>query len=313
MAYGTDGVFEMKAILLVSVAACLWGTVGVADRLMTGAPRLDPTLAGLSRTALGAACLLTLAALLVSARPVWKALPIHLLLVFGIAGAVFQTCLFAAFDRVGVTITVAVTVAGPAALVSIGDAAWNRRLPEPVAAVAIAVAIAGLLVAFSGRGPASIDWQGVALLLGAAAAFSVVAACARSLSAKVHPLHAAGLGLLVTTGCLAVLALARGGADPDDLAALPARDIAILGYTGVVATGGAYLAFVAGMGLSRSPTAGIAATLIEPGVAALLAAVVLQERLTPDQANGCALMLGSIVFLALAEGRAATRQSDAVR
>jgi drug/metabolite transporter, DME family len=67
------------------------------------------------------------------------------------------------------------------------------------------------------------------------------------------------------------------------------------------------------MRLSRSPTAGIAATLIEPGIAALLAAVVLHERLTLQQANGCALMLGSIVFLALAESRAARRPADVPR
>ncbi|HVL22257.1 MAG TPA: DMT family transporter [Amaricoccus sp.] len=297
----------MKAVLLVSLAASLWGTVGVANRLMTGTPPLDPTLAGLSRTGLGALCLLALASILVTVRPAWRSLPVGRLLAFGLAGAVFQVCLFAAFDVVGVTITVAVTVAGPAALVSIGDAAWNRRLPAPAATIAVAVATAGLLVALTDRpdgGQVAIGWRGIALLLLATSAFAIVAACARSLGAILHPLHAAGLGLLFTTGTLAVLAVAAG-VDPGHLAALGARDVGILAYTGVAATGGAYLAFVTGMSLSRSPTTGIAATLIEPGIAALLAAVVLDERLTPQQANGCALMLGSIVLLAGAEGRAA--------
>ena len=52
---------------------------------------------------------------------------------------------------------------------------------------------------------------------------------------------------------------------------LPALDIAILAYTGVAATGGAYLAFVIGMHLSRTAASRLAATLIEPGVGALLA------------------------------------------
>ena len=254
-----DGVFAMKAILLVSLAACLWGTVGVADRLMTGAPRLDPTLVGLSRTALGAAlpphpCRLPRDR---PARP-GKRCRSTSFCVRHRRGR-FQTCLFAAFDRVGVTITVAVTVAGPAALVSIGDAAWNRRLPEPVAAVAIAVAIAGLLVALAarrqragqhrlaGRRPPSRRRR--CLLrrrrLRPLAQRQVSTPCTPPASASSSRLDASPSSRS-----------ARGGADPDDLAALPARDTAILAYTGVVATGGAYLAFVAGMGLSRSPTAG---------------------------------------------------------
>jgi len=298
----------MKAIALVSIAAVLWGTVGVANRLMGGSPRLDPALAGLSRTALGAACLLAVGALVVAPRPGWRTLPYWALLVFGVAGAVFQTCLFAAFESVGVTVTVAVTVAGPAALVAIGDASWNRRRPEPMTAISIAMASVGLVAALAGdprqASPGVVGWQDTALLLVAASAFAIVAATARGLGAAVGPLHAAGFGLLVTALALTAVALLRGRVDPGTLAALPARDMAILAYTGVVATGGAYLAFVAGMRLSRTSTTGIAATLIEPGVAALLAALVLHERLSPLQANGCVLMVAAIAFLAVAESRA---------
>ncbi|PJN93481.1 multidrug DMT transporter permease, partial [Amaricoccus sp. HAR-UPW-R2A-40] len=48
----------MAGLLLVGLAAILWGTVGVATNLMTAPSALDPALAGLSRTALGAASLL---------------------------------------------------------------------------------------------------------------------------------------------------------------------------------------------------------------------------------------------------------------
>lgn len=81
---------------------------------------------------------------------------------------------------------------------------------------------------------------------------------------------------------------------------LPARDFVILGYTGMVATGGAYLAFLLGMQASPSATAGIASTLIEPGVAALLAALILDERLNVAQGLGCLLMVAAVAILAFA-------------
>ena len=83
----------MKALFFVSLAAGLWGTVGVANRLMTGTPHLDPALAGLTRTTLGALCLLAIALAMRLPRPAWGRKPLLVLLAFGFAGAVFQICL----------------------------------------------------------------------------------------------------------------------------------------------------------------------------------------------------------------------------
>ena len=295
----------MKPLLLVSLAAALWGTVGVANRLMSGPP-LDPALAGLIRTALGGICLLAIAALMGLPRPAWRQVPLGMLVVFAVAGAVFQVCLFAAYDVVGVTVTVAVTVVGPAALVAVGDAVWNRQPPELGAAAAIAVAAVGVILALLGgdrpAGPPLVAWGGVALLVAAVAAFAIVAVAARALGAAMPVLQGVGLGLVVTALALTAVVLVRED-DLSVLAALPARDLMILGYTGLIATGGAYLAFALGMCLSRSPTVGIAPTLIEPGVAAVLAALVLRERLGPGEAAGCGLMLAGMIMLGMSEWR----------
>lgn len=173
----------MRGLILVCIAAGLWGTVGVANRLMTQAPPLDPALSGLSRTALGGACLLVAAAISGIGRPVWTRQSSRLIGLFGMAGALFQTCLFAAFDRAGVTMTVAVTVAGPAVLVAIADAVWHRRPPEVWSGLAIAVATVGVIVALAG-GPAPTQrpgfaWDAACLLLVAAGAFALVAIAAR--------------------------------------------------------------------------------------------------------------------------------------
>jgi DME family drug/metabolite transporter len=142
---------------------------------------------------------------------------------------------------------------------------------------------------------------GAALLIAASVAFAVVAATARTLAGRLHALRATGLGLAATAGALALVVLARREVELADLGALPGRDLGILIYTGVAATGGAYFAFVLGLHLSRSAGAGLAATMIEPGVAALLAALVLHERLDLSAAAGCALMLAAMVILFAAE------------
>jgi len=297
-------------ILLVGIAAGLWGTVGVANGLMVERAAVDPVTVGLTRTALGALSLLLAAEVL---RMPWTdrgRLPLTLLAAFGTAGAVFQICLFAAFAQVGVTITVAVTVCAPVVLVAAGEALWRRRAPEAPAAAAIVVASAGVLLTLLGTrgvlgGDEAINPRGIALLAAASVAFAVVAASGRGMARSLHPLRATGLGLATTAGVLGVAVLALPRPAMIELGALPGRDLGILLYTGVAATGGAYLAFVLGLRQSRSAAAGLAATLIEPGVAALLAALILHERLTAREALGCGLMLGAMVVLFSAERRAA--------
>ena len=300
----------MTGIVLVCLAAFLWGTVGVANSLMTGGTAVDPAVVGLARTSLGAASLMLAAVMLRLPWPARRELPIVPIAVFGLAGAVFQTLLFAAFRHVGVTVTVAVTVCAPVVLVTIGDAAWRRRVPDRGVALAVAVASVGVLLALpqgvrpAGAEAAALDPLGISLLAGASVAFAIVAATARLLARRLHPLRAAGLGLGASAAALGVAVAIGEGAALPALARLPRADIAILAYTGIAATGCAYLAFVLGMHLSRSASAGLAATLIEPGVAALLAALVLREHLTINQLAGCSLMMGAMVLLFAAERRA---------
>jgi DME family drug/metabolite transporter len=300
--------------MLTSLAGGLWGTVGVASSLMHVGGALDPAVSGLVRTALGAASLLGAAAML---RVPWGAgpLPLRLVALFGFAGAVFQTCLFAAFVEAGVTITVAVTVCAPVALVAAWDAAWNRTWPEPGALVAIVLASGGVVLAVGGGAvvglAGEVGARGAALLAVASVAFAVVAASARALGGRLHPLRGAGLGLSATATALAVIVLLRRDAAMAPLGALPVRDLAILAYVGIVATGVAYLSFVLGLALSRSASTGLVATLIEPGVAALLAAAVLQERLAPSEALGCVLMVAAMLVLLRAEKKpTACKASD---
>jgi drug/metabolite transporter, DME family len=77
------------------------------------------------------------------------------------------------------------------------------------------------------------------------------------------------------------------------------RFVLVLGYLGVVPTALAYILYFYGMQLSRSATSGIAATLVEPAVAALLAAGSLGEYLSPAAWLGIACLAVAAAILGL--------------
>jgi drug/metabolite transporter, DME family len=304
----------MGGLLLICVAAVLWGTVGVASRFMSNPDFADPAVIGFIRTFLGGGVLLTAAWALGTPTPPLRRLPWRGLLAFGIAGAVFQVCLFAAFHRVGVTVTVAVTVCGPVVLVAIGDALWRRCTPDARVCFAIAIASAGILVARPDpqAGAAAfrtVDGTGIGLLAAASISFAVLAVVARSMSNHLRPIRSAGLGLGATALALAGYVVLTRGPAGFHLTAPAGRDLLVLAYIGVAATGGAYLAFVLGMQLGRSAATSLAATLIEPGVAALLATIILGERLSRPESLGCLMMAVAMVMLCAAERRAGASAS----
>jgi DME family drug/metabolite transporter len=302
----------MSGVLLVCVAACLWGTVGIATALMSPGSRADPILLGLLRCLLGAMLLLASAWALRLPWPGLHGLPRREIVIFGLSAAAFQLCLFAAFATVGVTVTVAVTVCVPVLLVAMAEALRTRAVPEWGIVLAIGLGAVGVVLAVPG-GSASVPTPngglvGAALLGGASLAFVALAWATRAISRRVDPVLTAGLGLAAAAvPLLGARMIFAGAEDLPILDGLTARDLWILLYIGLAATGVAYLAFATGLNRCSSAAAGLAATMIEPGVAALLAALVLGERLSPIVLAGCGLMLMAMVLLARVERRRAAR------
>ena len=311
-----DFVARLRPLLglgLICLAAALWATVGVASGMMRSGARVDPAVAGLLRTGLGAIGVLAVSALAcrTGAASAVRRLPLAALFAFGVAGAVFQIALFAAFDHVGVTITVAVTVCAPPLILAAADACLGGRGQGMALFAALALATAGVALVSLGRPDAALlagalDWRAIWLLATASVAFAGVAAAARAMARRMHPLPAAGLGLAATAAALALVVCPTqtGAVALAALGGLYWSDWVILGYIGIAATGGAYVAFVYGLRLCRSASVGFAATMIEPALAALLAAAVLQERVSLAAAIGCVLMLVAIGALTWSEHRA---------
>lgn len=275
---------------------------------MDNARALSPDSLGLMRTAIGAVVLLAGAAVtgqMARGRP----LPLGPLLVFGIAGAVFQLCLFRAFRDIGVTITVAVTVCLPPLIVAVADAVTARRAPCALVLLALALAAGGvcaIVLPSGGAAPVrAVSAEGWGLLLAASLAFSAVAMSARRAAQVLHPLFGTGLGLAVCAGVLPLFSVAAGTFSLAPVAGLGRSDLLILLYLGLVATGGAYLAFSVGLRLCRSSGSGLVASMIEPMLAALLAAHLLKEHLRPAELAGCTAVVLAMVLVWRAENRPA--------
>ena len=293
-----SGVVPFAGLLLVMLAATLWATVGVAVGMMDN-QGLGADALGFIRTLIGAGVLLA-AAFATGAAPRGLRLPLRPLLVFGIGAAIFQICLFRAFREVGVTITVTVTVCLPPIILAVVGAVMARRLPCAMVTTAILLPVSGTDLL------RPVNAEGWALMLTASFAFAAVAASARRLSGAVAPLFGTGLGLAICAVLLAAHALIQGDLALSQIATLDEADLAILLYLGLFATGGAYLAFATGIRLCRSSTSGLVASMIEPAIAAALAATLLGEFLRPMELVGCLAVIAAMVLIWRAESRPAT-------
>jgi DME family drug/metabolite transporter len=83
----------------------------------------------------------------------------------------------------------------------------------------------------------------------------------------------------------------------------PWRVMTLVAYLALGPTVLAYVIYCAGMARCRSASAGLVASMIEPGLAALLGWAILGENLSVFQALGCALVTAAMFTLWGAERR----------
>lgn len=291
---------------LVIAAAALWATVGVAVNLVPAAAQLPPEALGLARTVLAGPLVLLAAGRGLRSLPhVLRTLDRPALAGFALAGVIFQVCLFRSFDALGVTLTVVLTVCLPPVIAMVWSLA--RGLPFGRGALmALGLAILGLCLCASAKGldgPQDQRAWGLFLAFAASLAFVWMSVAARSLSHSAPPILVAGLGLTLSGLVFCALLPVLPGVTLPILQSL-VSDPQLLGlvvYLAAVPTALAYVCYCAGMARCRSTGAGLTASMIEPAIAALLAAWLLHERLAPAEIVGCLLMTVAILVLMRAE------------
>lgn len=293
--------------LMVTGAACLWGTLGVVSRgLYDG---------GLSAQAVvtvraGAAAALLLAAMLLL-RP--RALRVRLrdvplFAAYGLVSvAAFYLLYFVTIQQLSVAAAAVLLYTAPA-FVAVAAA---LTLGEPLTRIklaALALTLAGCTLVAKAYEPAAFRGQllGVLTGLGAGFTYGMYSIFGKHALKRYDPwvvqtysLLAGAVPLLLLFGREAALAVARS---PE---ALPA-----LAYLALVTTLGAYGLYLTGLQSVEASHAAILST-VEPVVAAVLGFLRLQEPLQLPQMLGILLVLGSAVMLNARAGEPAGAEAAA--
>lgn len=296
-------------VLLLALAAALFGTVGISTRALYELAVTNAPSVGFLRLALGAPVLVALALLLHRRSPASVApqrqhlvrdLVILLIAAVGVAG--YQVCYMSAVGRIGVTATTLLAICtSPVVIALLAIAVLGERPTKTILiALVLATVGAGLLVGPAGNDATRDMAGGVILALGASFSYSAYAIAAKRLVATWQPL--AIMAIAFSFGALLLLPalplLSPGGLMLD----YPAQGWLLLLYLGAITTGAAYTCYILGLRHTPATIAGIAG-LLEPLTAAILARFLFNEALGPTALLGAALLLVAIVVLALRQGR----------
>ncbi|MFC1464648.1 MAG: DMT family transporter [Candidatus Brachytrichaceae bacterium NZ_4S206] len=285
-------------LLLVMLAAMLWGTVGVTTKSLYALSETNPLSVGFFRLALSAPALLAACWLAIGARTFAIARrDVGAVVMIGAMMALYQACYFAAIPRVGVAIATLVTLCTAPVIVAAVSALFMRERFTRAVGGAMVCALAGtaLLVGIApGASPLQGDAPlGVLLALGSAMAYAVLTLFSRRLANRYHPLQPIAIGFSLGALALAAFAIASPGGL---IVSYPTTGWLRLLYLGLVPTAFGYFIFLAGMRTTPATVATIA-TLVEPLTSTFLAWLFFDERLGPTGWLGALLLLAAMIIL----------------
>jgi drug/metabolite transporter, DME family len=287
-----------RGLMLVVLAAALWGTSGVATKTIYSLVDISPISVAAFRLALGAPLLLA-AFLLTTGSRSFRVAHADLAWMFlaGAALGMSQACYFAAISRVGVAIATLVTICTAPVLVCLFSAALLRERLTRAVGGSLACALIGtvLLIGVGQHDSglqASAALGGILLALAAALGFAGFILVSRLLANRYHPLLsitiAVGIGaaLLMTVAAITVGVTLRYSWDV----------WALFLYLGLVPTALGYALFYQGVQHTTAAEASVA-SLVEPLTATGLALIIFGERLGALGLLGATLLISAIVFL----------------
>jgi drug/metabolite transporter, DME family len=286
-----------RGFVLVVLAGLMWGTSGVSGSIVLDRTDLGALDIAWHRMGIGAVALYAVHLATRRRRTaVTGRLPRAVVLRLGLVAAglaVYQLAYFAAVTAAGVSIATLVALGLAPLLVAVGAAVLGHGRPDGATAVALVVALVGLvlLVGVSAGGDAGTAVVlGAVLATGSALGYAVVTLAGAGVPAGV-PVTLAGFagGALLLTPVVLVAGL-RLTAEPVALG--------LLLYLGVVPSALAYACFFTGIRTVPGAVAAIV-TLLEPLTATALATAFLGERLAPVALGGGLLVLAAVAGLYL--------------
>jgi len=292
-----------KGIGWLIAAACLWGTVGVAGGLLQRIQATPSLTVGFLRMAFSAPFLLGLA-WLTNGRSFANLLRLRrrewvLFSLMGLVMATYQLCYFAAIPLSSVTLVVVVALCSSPLLVALlSIPIFKERLTGRIL-LALGLSLVGTgLLAFGGGSGSDFfkaDYLlGVLLALAAGLSYSFFAIFSKlaTRDSQRGPIQTVAVAFSIS----ALLLLPAAGFSGNLKLELAPQVWGLVAYLGLVPTALAYLIFLRGLKSASATTAAIT-TLLEPAVAAFLAAVLLGESLSLLSLAGAILLLGSVGLL----------------
>ena len=283
----------------IIVAATLWGTTGVATQTIYNLSSSNALSIAFLRLAIGATVLLLLCLLLLGRR-MWAISKgdVLLMLFMGMMQAISQFCYFAAIPESGVTIATLIAICVAPVLVVLYSTLFLHEHLTSKTLLALLCALIGttLLVGTPTTGtPFGRLLLGVVLALVSAVGYAATILSGRVLSTRYHTLQINTISFSI--GALLLL----GSSFTTHLVlSYPINAWLLLLYMGCIPTALAYMLFQFGL-RSISATLTSILTLCEPLTAALLAWLLLGERLSLSGILGALLLLSTIFLLAIHE------------
>lgn len=288
---------------LLVLAGVAWGTGGLLGSLIGRETGLAPLAVAAYRLGLGG--LLVLVAVGALGRGGGSLLgaaghrraALRRIGLLAVLAATFQACYFTAVSLTSVGLATLVTIGTAPVVVVAVEALGGRARKGALPVVALALLGLGLLVGMPTSGVSPFTGATAAVLAGSA--FAVMTLIGARPVPGLDATTATGAAFTVGGLLLAVPAAVIGG-----LTFPPTPvGIALLGLFAVVPTALAYTAYFRGLGAATSPGTGAVLALLEPLTAAVLAAVVLGERLVASGVVGALLLAVAVVLAARADRR----------
>jgi drug/metabolite transporter, DME family len=289
-------------LLQVCAAGVLWGTGGLVVTLLHERDGLGAVTVSAWRMALAAVVLVGFACATGRGRAVLAAVRQRprSVVAIGCGTALYQGLYFVSVLLVGVSVATVVSLGLAPVLAALWEHLAARTRPSRREVAVLAAALSGLVAvtAAAGQGASSSSESpllGLVLAVASGATYAATTVLGHDLVAGVDPVALTTAATVVGAVVLApflVLAVGRG----EPVRTSDVVSLALLVYLGVATMAVAYGLLYAGL-RTTSGSAATVATLVEPLSAAVLAAAVLGERLTPLALVGGGLILAAVVAL----------------
>ncbi len=286
--------FQPEGFWLVTGAAILWGTIGVATQAIYNNDSTTSLFINLARMLVAAPVLLASCwrvvgrgMFAIGRRDLW------IMLLAGVLLAVSQAAYFAAIRASGVTIATLLTICVAPLVVTCVSVLLKHETLTGRKAVALCCALAGSVLLVGQPAPdGSADLlNGTFFALVSAIIYAGMILCGRSLAAAYHPLQVTAITFGVGALVLVPVNLLSGV-----VVVHTAQGWLLLAYLGLVPTALAYWLFQMGL-RSVSATAASIVSMLDPLVAALLAWALFGETLPVTGVAGAGLLMLSIFLL----------------